>query len=281
MEYLLFPKRTYFLTQGFGKGSYSHQYQKALDVSAAGGGRKEIYAPFSGTVKKKYATTPNIAYSLWLVSDEKVMCADGKMRYAVIMMTHPNEIKNIPVGKKYKQGDYMFNDGTTGGVAAHLDFEIAVYDNKKDIKVDWYQVPNGAYTLYNSVDPTKYMVMKDDTVVLNTYYAPLNKSYHFKTVSQVKPGTNYFVSGGTYKLLYEKCLRRSPNMGNNIVKANEVDNYTKTLLVSKTGNAKFKVGTIITSLKVVKDTEGRIWGSYGNVWYCMQNKDGKKNASKI
>lgn len=280
MEYLLFPKKTYFLTQGYGKGSYSHTYRIALDVSAAGGGKKEIYAPFSGTVRKRYVSNLRVAYTIWFVSDEKVMCADGKMRYAVIMMTHPNEIKNIAVGKKYKQGDYMFNDGTTGGVAAHLDFEIAVYDNKNDMKIDWYQVKDGSYALYNSVDPTKYMVMSDDTLVLNTYYSPLKKSYHFKLVSEVKPD-NYFVSGGTYKLLYEKCLRKSPNMGNNIVKAYEVDNYTKTLLVSKTGNAKFKVGTIITSLKVVKDSEGRIWGSYGNVWYCMQNKDGKKNAVKV
>ena len=282
MEYLLFPKKTYFLTQGYGPGSYSHIYRKALDVSAVNGS-KQIYAPFTGTIKKKFVSTPQIAYTCWFVSDEKVICADGVARYAVVMLTHPNAIKDIEIGTKYKQGEYMFDDGTTGGVAAHLDFEVAVYDNKNDIVVDWYEVPDGAYALYNAVDPCDYMVMPNEGIVLETYYAPLNKVYRFTREKEVviKPEADYFVPGGTYKLLYEKYLRKSPNMGDNIVKVSEVDNETKKLLVSQTGNAKFKIGTIITSLEISKEANGRIWGSYGNVWYCMQNVDGEKNAVKV
>ena len=280
MEYFLFPKKTYFLTQGYGNGSYSHIYRKALDVSSVNGS-KAIYAPFSGTIRRKYVSNPRIAYTCWFVSDNKVICADGKQRYAVMMMTHPNKIKDISVGQKYKQGEYMFDDGTTGGVAAHLDFEIAVYDKKEDIVVDWYEVPDGAYALYNAKDPTKYIVLDNNVQVINAYYAPINKSYPFKYVREVDLNNDYFQSGMTYKLLYEKYLRKTPRMGDNIVNAENVDKNTKRLLVSQTGKAKFKVGTVITSLKVVKEDNGRIWGSYGNCFYCMQNIDGTKNATKV
>ena len=53
MEYLKFPKKCYYLTQGFGYNSYSHQNRKAIDVSQRGG-YKEIYAPFSGYIANIY-----------------------------------------------------------------------------------------------------------------------------------------------------------------------------------------------------------------------------------
>lgn len=281
MDYLKFPKSTYFLTQAFGKGTYSHIYRKAIDVSAAGRGSKKIFAPFSGTIKKKFVSNPRIAYTCWLVSDNKVICADGMQKYAVMMMTHPNGIANVKVGQHFNQGDYMFDDGTTGGVAAHLDIEVAVYDNKKDMRIDWYRVQDGSYALYNSVDPFKVLVMDDNCKVLNDVYQ--GKKYPLKCVKEVivHPTKDYFIPGATYKLLYSKCLRATPNLGNNIVKAQNVDTGTKQLLVNQTGNAMFKVGTEITSLHISTETNGRIWGSYGNCWYCLQNVDGTKNATKI
>lgn len=279
LEYLLFPKKSYFLTQGYGKNSYSHIYRKAIDVSAVGGSSK-IYAPFTGTITRKFVSNPVIAYTCWFVSDNKVICSDGIARYAVIMLTHPNAIKDIKINQKYKQGDYMFDDGTTGGVAAHLDFELAVYDDKNKINSNWYQEPDGSYSLYNAVNPCDYMVIKDDTIVINEYYQ--NKIYNFKKISEVKHNDdNYFKAGGTYELLYEKYLRTSPNLGDNIALVENVDPATKKLLVDKTGKAKFKKGTVITSLKISIESNGRIWGSYGNCWYCMQNKDGQKNARKV
>ncbi len=282
MEYLLFPKKTYFLTQGFGKGTYSHVYRKAIDVSASGGGSKAVYAPFSGTIKNIYVNNPSIAYTCWIVSDNKVICADGKERYAVMMLTHPNGIKNLKIGQHFKQGQYMFDDGTTGGVAAHTDIEVAVYDNPSNIVANWYNNHN-SWTLYNAVDPFKYIVMANDCKVLNDVYQ--GKKYTFKRVKDINvkptPAPEYFKSGGTYRLTASKCLRRSPQIANNIVKYNQVDSFTRSLLVKNSSNAMFKVGTEITSLKVVTESNGRIWGSYGNCWYCMQNVDGTKNALKI
>ena len=287
MEYLLFPKKTYYLTQAFGKGTYSHQYRKAIDVSAAGNGSRQIYAPFSGKIKKKYVSNPRIAYSCWLVSDYKVMCADGNERYAVAMFTHPNGIANIKNGQHFNQGQYMFDDGTTGGCAAHLDLEIAVYDNVKDIKVDWYN-NNGQWTLCNAVDPFKYMVMANDCKVLNTYYAPFNKNYVFKKVSEVKlkpqpapAPTDYFIANKSYKLNAGKYLRFSPQLGNNVVPYSIVDPGTKKISNNIAGSCQLKAGTVIEPERIVKEANGRIWASYGNCWWCCQNVDSTKNATKI
>ena len=90
MEVFKFPKKSYYLTQGFGVNTFSHKNRKAIDVSARGG-YKEIYAPFSGYVSKIYVKRNN-SYTIWLTSNEKVLCADGVARFAVVMMTHPNKI---------------------------------------------------------------------------------------------------------------------------------------------------------------------------------------------
>ncbi len=90
----------------------------------------------------------------------------------------------------------------------------------------------------------------------------------------------YFLEGQTYKLLYDKCIRTSPELANNILQATRVDAFTKTLLASQTGNAMLRAGTEITCLKITKEN-GRIWGSYGNCWICLCNDDGTKQATRI
>ena len=279
-EYLLFPKTTYYLTQAFGKGTYSHVYRKAIDVSSAGGGSKKIYAPFSGTIKKKFVKNERIAYTCWFVSDNKVICADGVERYAVMMMTHPNGIANVKVGQHYKQWDYMFDDGTTGGVAPHLDLEVAVYDSEKDIKVDWYN-NNGSWALCNAVDPFKFIVMKDDCKVLNDVYQ--GKKYDFKKVSEVKvkPSDEYYVPNKSYKLLYDKFLRTSHEISNNIVKYSSLDSASRKICNNVSGKAQLKKGTVIEPANIYKEKSGRIWASYGNCWWTCQNVDGSKQAVKI
>ena len=91
----------------------------------------------------------------------------------------------------------------------------------------------------------------------------------------------YFISNKSYKLLYAKYLRSTPNMGNNIVK------YANLTVVSKkdcnkiNGNAQLKKGLIEEPEKIVKEDNGRVWLSYGNCWFCGQNKDGTKQVEKL
>lgn len=92
---------------------------------------------------------------------------------------------------------------------------------------------------------------------------------------------DYFVPGKSYKLIYAKYLRSTPNMGNNIVKYKYLDNYSKTICNNIGGNAQLKKGVVVEPLHISKESNGRVWISYGNVWFCGQNVDGQKQVEKL
>ena len=268
MEHFKFPKKSYYLTQGFGRPSFSHQNRKAIDVSARNG-YKEIYAPFSGYVPKIYVKR-NMPYTIWLTSNEKVLCADGSKKYAVAMMTHPNKIINYKVGQKFNQGDYLFDDGTTGNVKAHLDLEIAVYDNKNDIINNWRSV-NGDWGLYNAVDPTKYMVMEDNTLVINDYYGVQNKHYTFKKISDVR--SDYTV--GNYQTLFNMYVRSGPGTNFRIKKVKELTTNGRENSVYKNlnSNALYKKGTVFTALSIINNPNGSLWAKTPSGYICLKDKE--------
>lgn len=173
-EMLLFPKTTYYLTQGYGIDSYSHKNKIALDVSAAGGGSYNIYAPFTGYFKNPYSEKGK-SYAVYLISEEKVYCADEKWHYAVCRFVHPEEIKNIKDGQTFIQGELIMKDGNTGiSSGKHLHMELSLFNKKEEINLTT-----------NRCDPCNYMMLKDDVKVLNDYYKRQKKYYKFKRVSEV------------------------------------------------------------------------------------------------
>lgn len=267
MEFFLFPKRSYYLTQGYGPNSYSHKGRYALDVSAAGGGYKECYAPFSGHVAKVF-TSPKEAYSIWLVSDEKVICANNKAYYAVMMLTHPEGIKNYKVGDTFKQGDYLFNDGSTGyATGAHLDIEIAIYDRKEDIKVGFTYTSAGTYGLVNATDPCKYLVLRNDVVVLNDVYD--GKTYYIKKEYEVDD-IRYDV--GRYRCLANIRVRTGPGVDYTQKKVEDLSADGKRNATSQNplSLAYYKKGTIFDALEIyIKENEvwAKTYSGYVNIIY--------------
>ena len=266
MEYLKFPKKCYYLTQGFGYNSYSHQNRKALDVSQRGG-YKEIYAPFSGYIANIYLKKGQ-PYTIWLVSNEKVMCANGELKYVVFMMTHPNKISNYKIKQSFSQDDYLFDDGTTGNVAAHLDFEIAVYDDKNKIDPSWHY-EKGGNGLNNSVNPCDYILLSDDTIILNEYYKPQNKYYRFKKIKDI----NDFVPGN-YQTIYNMNVRSGPGINYKIKKVKEitVDGKKNSLYKNLNSNAIYKKGTIFTAIKIIKNKDSSIWAKSPSGYICLYDK---------
>lgn len=207
MQYLLFCKDVFYLTQGYGSNSFSHKGRYALDFSARKGNKK-IYAPFDCYVAKTFVRSGS-AYSVWLVSSKKVLAADGKLYYAVLMITHPEGIKNFKINQKFKKWDYILDDGKTGyATGNHMDIELAIYKNKKDIKVSWYKVSDG-YSLTGRVNPSKYMVLKDNTKIYNNIY--LNKDYKMKYQKEI-------FKKGDYKTLYNMNVRKSASTNSSIIK---------------------------------------------------------------
>lgn len=241
MEYLLFLKDTYYLTQGYGDNSFSHKGRYALDFSSRSGNKK-VYAPFNGYVARIYVKK-NHAYTVWLVSNKKVLCADGKKHYVVCMITHPKEIANMKVNQKFKQGDYILNDGRTGyATGDHIDIEIAIYDNKKDIKTTWY-LNKGNYRLTNSVNPCKYMVIKDSTKVAKKVDG--SKSFEMKKIGSI-------FKKGEYKTLYNMNVRKGPSTKN-----------------KKVGS--LKKGKTFKATKIIYNNKNDIWAKYSKGYINIVN----------
>ena len=270
MEYLLFPKKTYYLTQGYGINSFSHQYRKALDVSSRGG-NTNIYAPFTGYVAKIFIKN-NCASTIWLVSSNKILCADGNMHYVVAMFTHPNDISKYKVNDKFKQNQLILHDGTTGNVKAHLDFEIAIYSDKKLIRANWHKTKNG-YALDNAVNPCSYMLLDDKTNVINEYYKVQNKYYHFKSISDITKNIKY-------KTLYNMYIRKNAGINSDILLVKNLSKDGQKNATSKNKNSKalYKKGTIFTVKNFVKLSDNSLWARSPSGYICI--KDNKTTYCK-
>lgn len=112
------------------------------------------------------------------------------------------------------------------------------------------------------------------------------KDYHYRGciapegyVKPIKPTTDW--TPGRYKLLENKCIRKTHKITpTNLLKAQNCTPLTKKSLVSQTGIARLKKGTVITCNKIYNES-GRIWGSYGNCWVVICNQDGTPQAEKV
>ena len=99
---------------------------------------------------------------------------------------------------------------------------------------------------------------------------------------QARPSKPVEWTKGTYRLTVAKCIRRSHNLGNNIIKVKECTASTKKVLTSTNPNAdaKIKVGTDVI-ISGIYNENGRIWGAFGNCWIVICNIDGTPQAQKI
>lgn len=101
----------------------------------------------------------------------------------------------------------------------------------------------------------------------------------------IQPTPEYFETGKEYRLIKSKCIRRTHNMGLNIVKVSQCDEETQRHLTSKRPNdqAKFKIGTEIGPVaEIYKEKNGRVWLSYGNCWIVGKNaNNGPLQVEKI
>ena len=92
---------------------------------------------------------------------------------------------------------------------------------------------------------------------------------------------NVNYSAGYYTLLFDKYLRKSHSLGNNIVKVKNTTSAIRSKLTSKllNGLAKVKKGTTLTILEIYIDNENRVWGKNYSGWIVLQNADGTGQAT--
>ena len=100
MEKPIFPSKYMRITQGYNIGTHKDSF--AIDNADKDSGISNIYAPFTGIIKKIYQ---NDANEVWLESTDKVEYPDGTIDYMNIMFAHCNDISNLFVGKIIKQNE--------------------------------------------------------------------------------------------------------------------------------------------------------------------------------
>ena len=163
MEKPLFPSKYIRITQGYNEGTHKDSY--AIDNAGKDSEISDIYAPFTGIIKKIYS---NDANEVWLESIDKVIYPDGTIDYMTIMFAHDNNIDNLFVGKRIKQNEVFYQEGTKGNVTGnHCHIECA---KGKFTGTGWYKNNSGYWSINNGKKPEECLWIDDSITVLDSKY---------------------------------------------------------------------------------------------------------------
>ena len=170
MEKPIFPSEYMRITQGYMEGTHRNSY--AIDNAGKDSSISDIYAPFTGIIKKIY---PNDANEVWLESIEPVEYPDGTKDYMTVMFAHDNDVKNLFVGKRIAQKEVFYQEGTKGNVTGnHCHIECG---QGKFNGTGWHKNNAGYWSINNSKKPEECFWLDKNIKVLN------NNNYHFKQIS--------------------------------------------------------------------------------------------------
>lgn len=173
-QYARFPMKYLNITQKWGSGTHTYGYP--IDIAGKDTGIDNAYAPFNCVVKKIW---PN-GNTVWFESTSKVKYANGVYDYATFSMTHDNAVADMKVGRKFKQGQVIYQEGTAGQATGnHIHFEVA---RGKFTGTGWYQAPNGQWVINNPYRPDKMLFITEKTVIKQTLGLKFKKEKHMLTV---------------------------------------------------------------------------------------------------
>ena len=170
MEKPLFPSEYMRITQGYMEGTHKDSY--AIDNAGKDSGISDIYAPFTGIIKKIYTTDAN---EVWLESIEPVEYPDGTIDYMTVLFAHDNDISNLFVGKRINQKEIFYQEGTKGNVTGnhcHIECGKGRYNG-----TGWHKNNAGYWSINNGKKPEECLWLDDTIKVLN------GNNYHFKKIS--------------------------------------------------------------------------------------------------
>jgi len=169
MEKPIYPLKNLRITQGYQEGTHRNSY--AIDNAGLNNEIEDVYAPFSGTIKKIYEEDANEA---WLESDNPVEYPDGTIDYMTVLLAHDNDISDLYVGKKVAQGEIFYQEGTKGNaIGNHCHIECG---KGKFIEPGWIKNENGYYVIINGKKPEECFWLKKDTNIIDDY------GYTFQTL---------------------------------------------------------------------------------------------------
>ena len=173
MEKPLFPSKYIRITQGYNEGTHKNSY--AIDNGGKDTGISDIYAPFTGVIKKIYQ---NDANEVWLESIDKVEYPDGTIDYMTVMFAHDNDVSNLFVGKRINKGEVFYQEGTKGNVTGnHCHIECG---KGKITGTGWFKNSGGYWSINNAKRPEECLWIDDSITVLSS-------KYKFKKIEKEKP----------------------------------------------------------------------------------------------
>lgn len=170
MEKPLFPSEYMRITQGYMEGTHKDSY--AIDNAGKDSGISDLYAPFTGIVKKIYTTDAN---EVWLESIEPVEYPDGTIDYMTVLFAHDNDVSNLFVGKRINKKEIFYQEGTKGNVTGnhcHIECGKGRYNG-----TGWHKNNAGYWSINNGKKPEECLWLDDNIKVLNS------NNYQFKKIS--------------------------------------------------------------------------------------------------
>lgn len=171
MEKPIFPSKYMRITQGYGEGTHKSSY--AIDNADKDSGISDIYAPYTGIIKKIYQ---NDANEVWLESLDKVEYPDGTKDYMTILFAHNNDVSNLFVGKKINQNEAFYKEGTKGNASGnHCHIECG---QGKFNGTGWHKNASGYYSINNGKKPEECLWIDDSINILD------NNNYNWKKIEK-------------------------------------------------------------------------------------------------
>lgn len=170
MEKPLFPAKCIRITQGYNEGTHKDSF--AIDNADIDTGISNIYAPFTGIIKKIYS---NDANEVWLESIEKQEYPDGTIDYMTIMFAHDNDVSDLFVGKRINKGEVFYSEGTKGNTTgAHCHIECG---KGKFTSTGWHKNSANYWSINNGKAPEDCLWIDDSIKIIDNY------GYNFKKIS--------------------------------------------------------------------------------------------------
>ena len=169
MEYAKFPMEYVNVTQ-VPNNAFSHKgSMSAWDGAGRDTGTDDGLAPYTGEISWK--DNPRSNTGVLFTNTVPVKCADGITRQAGQVHTlfwHDNDISDLWVGKKFKQGEVFYQEGTAGRATGnHIHFNVGVGNYKKGdypLRENEFDV----WEIKGEIDPTKIFFIDDSHKVIKT-----------------------------------------------------------------------------------------------------------------
>lgn len=135
MQYLIYPMKTISFSQ-LEYGEFSHKNIPAVDMTGAGTGISNCFAPCD---LKVIGLGNNSSNTVYFGSVEPVICADNVVRHVTIAMSHMDDISGYKIGDTFKSGEVCYQEGKAGlatGNHVHVEVANGLHTSKEYVLID-------------------------------------------------------------------------------------------------------------------------------------------------